>query len=118
MPPVDCEQSIEQLFTSIGKYQAEFEKLKDSKNGDRLKFVGRLSVTDGKVECSVKPEWVDQDSEMYRMRGTEIYLAIATESSQRVLLQGAGQGGINGAVGVVRDILGIATRLHKNSTMY
>ena len=30
---------------------------------------------------------------MYRMRGTEIYLAIATESSQRVLLQGAGQVG-------------------------
>ena len=49
MPRVDCEQSIEQLFTSIGKYQAEFEKLKESKNGDRLRFVGRLSVTDGKV---------------------------------------------------------------------
>ena len=42
---------------------------------------------------------------MYRMRGTEIYLAIATESSQRVLLQGAGQVSFNALMVVFESVV-------------
>lgn len=118
IPDADVAGNAEQMLEALRAYQPTYDKEKEEHPGERLRYVGKLNVTDGKVQCFVKPQWVAKDSEMYRMRGTEIFMSIATESTQRVLVQGAGLGGNNGAVGVVRDILAIATRLHKNSTMY
>lgn len=50
-----------------------------------------LSVTDGKLKCQVKPEWLEPDHEMFTMRGTELYVAFTTKRMQRVMMQGAGQ---------------------------
>jgi len=108
-------QDVEALFKVLGDYQSKFEELSAANAGRRLRYVGRLFVeADGKLKCQVKPEWLEPDHEMFTMRGTELYVAFTTKRMQRVMMQGAGQGGVGGAAGVFNDVLRIATRLRSS----
>eukprot|EP00945_MAST-04E_sp_MAST-4E-sp1_P008577 g8577.t1 len=100
-----------ELYTKL----ANFDWGSVSKDkGSHLRFSGgiKFDATSG-PKAYIRPQVVSRDSQLFHVRGKEIFISFQTERHRTFPLTffGSGQGGKEGACGVLGDIIRVAQRL-------
>ena len=81
------------------------------KSGKKIKLIGRIKRDGKKLEYTVKPELIGNDSPLYNIDGSLNGILLKCKNAGEIFLSGAGAGSRETAVSVVGDIISIAKAL-------
>lgn len=103
------------LLAALKSHDAAFKKRIGEMcvGGKAMRYVADLAFdyATRQVTASIKPIAVGRDHAMYRIQGKEVFVALTTSLLPSALvLTGAGQGGREGASGLLGDIIRVAQR--------
>lgn len=109
------EQETQAFLANLKSHDEAFKKniREMCRGGKALRYVADLAFdyNTQKVLASIKPVAVSRDHALYRIRGKEVFVALTTSLLPAALvLTGAGQGGREGASGLLGDIIRVAQR--------
>eukprot|EP00949_MAST-11_sp_MAST-11-sp1_P003066 g3066.t1 len=111
-------QENEEFFQALERYDTTFAQMvanlgANSDDGKVLRYVGDITFDydTGKASASVAPIAVGSEHGLFGLRGKEVFVALTTSLMPAALvLCGAGQGGKEGASGLLGDIIRVARR--------
>ena len=93
----------------------------ETKEGKRLRLVGTIdlvyeegSADPVRASASIVPKMIAGDHPLFGVKGKEVYVGLTTERHHQLMpliIRGAGQGGIEGASGLLGDIIRTSRRL-------
>ena len=103
------------FLSALKSYDSTFEeKVREMCSGEKsLRYVADLEFDydTQRVTASIKPVAVSRDHALYWLRGKQVFVALTTSLLPAALvLKGAGQGGREGASGLLGDIIRVAQR--------
>lgn len=112
-------EETEIFLSALKSYDSAFEeKVREMCSGGKsLRYVADLEFDYDaqRVTASIKPVAVSRDHALYWLKGKEVFVALTTSLLPAALvLSGAGQGGREGASGLLGDIIRVAQRFKVN----
>eukprot|EP00040_Diaphanoeca_grandis_P000873 m.16711 g.16711 ORF g.16711 m.16711 type:complete len:974 (+) comp11169_c0_seq1:510-3431(+) len=113
----------DEVHRAIVDYDPEFQKtyIDQLPTRHQVRFIGTMEFEYNDdmsqpvgVKATLAPTIIDERHPLTRIRDKEVYVALTTESYHRITpltMYGAGQGGEEGATGLLADIIRVAQRL-------
>ena len=112
-----------EMKKNIIKYETTFQKLYGHQKDKVIRFAGCINIeysndsnhnkTITRAKATIGPKIISNESPLYNLRGKEVFASFKTErhSTFPLILFGAGQGGKEGACGVLGDIIRVSQQL-------